>query len=452
MRFVIQGRWFIGVLLCLWHFVVMALPPVQTWQTRQGAWVYFLPAPELPMVDIQVNVRAGSGRDHPAQAGLAALTQQLLSAGAGKWDEAALADGFADVGSQWSSTIDEDRAQWHLRSLTQTESLTRSVDLLAAILQAPTFPAAIVKRERDLLQQQLREAATKPDYLAERAFEAAVYGTHPYGISPTPDSVASLNREAVLAFYRQYYRAGNVVIALVGAISRAQAENMAERLSAHLPTGASPALPSVARLTHSFEQRIPHPATQVQLLMGQSAIDRANPDYFPLLVANYVLGGGGFSARLTEEIRQRRGLSYSVYSYFEPLAAGGIFRIGLQTQANQADAALAVVRQVVMDWLQQGVSDAELAQAKAHLIGSFPLRIDSNRKQVDYLSLMGIYGLSPRYLAEFQERVQAVSRAQIQQALVRNLSAQHWVVVMVGNMAKSSTQANPSPDVDEKPY
>ena len=252
MRFVIQGRWFIGVLLCLWHFVVMALPPVQTWQTRQGAWVYFLPAPELPMVDIQVNVRAGSGRDHPAQAGLAALTQQLLSAGAGKWDEAALADGFADVGSQWSSTIDEDRAQWHLRSLTQTESLTRSVDLLAAILQAPTFPAAIVKRERDLLQQQLREAATKPDYLAERAFEAAVYGTHPYGISPTPDSVASLNREAVLAFYRQYYRAGNVVIALVGAISRAQAENMAERLSAHLPTGASPAFcRAVAAGSHS---------------------------------------------------------------------------------------------------------------------------------------------------------------------------------------------------------
>ncbi|TAK68107.1 MAG: insulinase family protein, partial [Betaproteobacteria bacterium] len=241
----------------------------------------------------------------------------------------------------------------------------------------------------------------------------------------------------VEGFYRANYVAGRAVVTILGDADRALAERIAEQLTAGLPRapGAPAPLPAVTQPTGQT-LRMEHPASQSHILLGLPAMTRDDPDYFPLLVGNYVLGGGGFVSRLYLEVREKRGYAYSVYSYFLPLAQEGPFQIGLQTKKEQAEEALAQVRVVLDDFLVHGPSAAELRAAKQNLVGGFALRIDSNRKLLEQVALIGFYQLPPNWLDDFTARVEKVSGAGVRAAFARRVRADHLVTVVVGSGEK----------------
>jgi zinc protease len=406
--------------------------PIQSWTAKSGARVLFVESRSIPMLDIAVDFDAGGRRAPPGKSGLAGITNGMLASGTTDLDENRIAERFADLGAQRAARADQDRAGVSLRTLSSAREREAAVALLAAVLQSPTFPESVLEREKARAMAGLKEALTKPEVIADRAFQSALYGAHPYGIAPTPESVAAITRADVEAFYRAHYVASRAVVSMIGDVSRTDAEAIAERLTTGLPAGA--ALPAVAPVSRPAGQvrRIDHPASQAHILMGMPSLARGDPDFFPLTVGNYVLGGGGFVSRLMNEVREKRGLAYSVYSYFMPLKDAGPFQVGLQTKREQADEALALVKKTVEDFLARGPTPAELKAAKDNLVGGFALRIDNNRKILDNLSVIGFYGLPLDYLDRWTEQVERVTLADIRAAFARHLKAADFAVVVVG--------------------
>ena len=416
--------------------IAHATLPIQSWTLPNGARVFFVENRALPMIDVSVDLPAGSGRDTPELSGLAGMSVGLMRLGAGGLKEADIATSLADVGAQMSSRFDVDRGGYAVRTLSSERERERALAVLAEVLQSPDFPADVLEREKARLAAVLREAETKPEALAERAFQTAVYGGHPYGLRGSGELVTlpKLTAADLRAHHQRWFRSDWAVVAIMGDISREGADAVARRLTDRLPraNGAVPALPAVPALAAPVRRDVDHPASQSHILVGQPGIGRGDPDYFPLFVGNYVLGGGGFSSRMVDEVRQKRGLAYSAYSYFSPMGAGGVFQIGLQTRRDQAAQALEVVRDTVKRFVEEGPTEDELAAAKLNLVGGFPLRIDSNRKIHDYLATIGIYGLSLDYLDRFVERIEAVTVAQVRDAFRRRVDPGRMVTVVVG--------------------
>ena len=314
--------------------------------------------------------------------------------------------------------------------------MQQSLDVFARILLQPEFPVAVIEREKSRIVSAIREADTKPETVLGRNFNELVYGAHPYGRNPTVTTIEAITQADVQAFYSAHYSARRAVVAIIGDVSRAEAEAIAERISAGLPVGsAAPALAPVPAQTLS-EVRIPHPATQSHILIGSAVLKRGDPDFFALTVGNYILGGGGFVSRLMEQVREKRGLAYSVYSYFSPLQQEGPFQAGLQTKKEQANEALALVRQVIGEYVAQGPSAKELRAAKDNLAGGFALRIDSNRKILDNLAVIGFYGLPLDYLDTWSANVGKVTVEQIRSAMQRRVKPAQFSTVIVGTAAQ----------------
>ncbi len=422
-----------------------SLLPIEHWQTKQGAQVYFVQARNLPIVDVSVDFPAGSAYDTREKSGVAAMTQNLLKLGAGGLSEDEIARRMADAGAQFGGRAESDRAGASLRTLSSADELKQSLDLFARVLQHPEFPAAVVEREKTRVVDAIREADTKPETLLSRNFNALAYANHPYGLrgAGEAETVARITRDDLVAFYRRYYAADLAVVAIIGDLTRADAERIAEQLTAELPrAGQAPVIPPVPSLAQAELRVVPHPASQSHLLIGMPGIKRSDPDYFPLFVGNYILGGGGFSSRMTEEVRSKRGLAYSAYSYFSPLQERGPFVIGLQTRKDQAGDALKVVRATLKEFLDRGPTADELRDAKQNLVGGFALRIDSNRKILDYLAVIGFYHLPLTYLEEFVPNVEKVTLADIRSAFARHVDPARMVTVVVGPDAAAIAAAS----------
>ena len=407
---------------------------IEHWTTANGARVYYVHAPELPMVDVRVVFDAGSARDGD-RPGLALLTNTLLDQGAGELDADAIAEGLEGLGAQMGGGAERDMAWLSLRSLTDPALLTPALDLFGQVLTRPRFAPADVERERQRMLVGLQYQEQRPGDLAERAFFRTLYGDHPYG-SPkdgTPDSVRALRAADLRAFYERFYVARNAVVALVGDLDRARAERLAEELTAGLAAGEpAPVLPAVKALEAPVTERIHLNASQSHVLLGVPGKSRTDPDYFTLFVGNHVLGGSGLVSRISEEVREKRGLSYSAYSYFMPMARRGPFQLGLQTRNEQVDEALQVLRDTLVQFRAAGPTEEELVAAKRNIIGGFPLRIDSNRKIVEYIAMIGFYGLPLDYLDRFNERVEAVTAEQIRDAFQRRVDPGRMVTVVAG--------------------
>jgi zinc protease len=417
--------------------VAQAALPIQHWTTSSGARVYFVESRSIPMLDINVDFDAGGRRVPAEKAGLGGLTHTLLKAGSAGYQEEQISRRIADVGAQLGGSVDRDRAGISLRTLSSERERAQAIATLAQILQTPTFPEAAFAREKSRLIDTVKEDETKPDAVASKTFYRLLYGEHPYSLAPAAETVGRIQRADVEGFYRANYVAERAVVAILGDADRALAERIAEQLTAGLPRapGAAPVLPAVVR-PRSETVRIAHPASQSHILLGLPAMTRTDPDYFPMLVGNYTLGGGGFVSRLYLEVREKRGYAYSVYSYFLPLAQEGPFQIGLQTKNEQAEEALARVRLVLAGFLAQGPSAAELKAAKQNLIGGFALRIDSNRKLLDQIALIGYYQLPLTWLDDFTARVEKVSVAEVRAAFARHVLTDSLVTVVVGGGEK----------------
>lgn len=412
-----------------------ATPNIQHWQSASGARVLFVEDHDIPMLDVAVTLQAGSSFDSADKSGVAGLTHQLLDSGSEGLSEDEISRGMADVGAQFGGGFDQDRASVSLRTLSSAVERNKALDIMAQVLQHPLFPEAVLAREKVRLIAALKEADTRPESIAEKAFQKAVFGSHPYALrgSGEVDSVEKITVQDLRDFYHTHYQADHAVVAIMGDATRSQAEAIAQQLTAQLPSSAAPAaLPKVVMKIAASEQRIPHPATQSHILIGAPGMARSDPDFYPLYVGNYILGGGGFVSRLMNEVREKKGLAYSVYSYFMPLKQPGEFQIGLQTKKEQADEALKLVRGTLANFIAQGPTEKELLAAKQNIIGGFPLRIDSNRKILEYLSVIGFYDLPLTYLDDFTHNIDNVTVAQIRDAFKRHIDPQAMATVIVG--------------------
>lgn len=427
-------RFLLILLLGIYSQWALAILPIQHWQTPSGARVYFVESRSLPILDINVDFSAGSSADTPAKSGCASLTLRLLDLGAGGLSEDKISKALADVGAQLSARFDRDRAGISLRTLSSKRERDQALDILSRVIQHPEFPENIMLRERARVIARLKEAETKPGYIADRILMKMLYGNHPYGLRSSGEVAAlkTLRRRDLVDFYQSHYVATNAVVSIMGDVSRTEAAAIAEALSKDLPQGkAVDNLPPVVKPV-AGTKRITHPASQSHILLAYPGLQRDDPDYYPLVVGNYILGGGGFASRLMEEIRQKRGLAYSVRSSFFPLKQAGPFQIGLQTKKEQAEEALMITQKVLADFIAGGPTEKELTAARGNIVGGFPLRIDSNKKILRYLAMIGFYNLPLTYLEDYVSAVDKVTVEQIREAFQRRIHPEGMVTVVVG--------------------
>lgn len=427
----------LGVLGLLLN-TAQATPQIQYWQTDSGARVYFVSVDDIPMVDVRIVFDAGSARDGftPRKlAGTALMTNGLLAEGAAGRSAQQLAENFANVGAQFSNGALKDMAWLSLRSLREDKYLQPALNNLQAILNQPDFPEQAFQRERERLKIAVKSKKQSPGAIASDRFYQELYRDHPYA-SPsegTEQSLSQLTRRDLQQFYQQYYVARNAVISVVGQLSRVQAEQLVDELLADLPAGKAPqSLPEVAPLREAKTVQIDFPSAQSTVLMGQVGMARGDADYLALYLANHAFGGSGFGSRLMHEVREKRGLAYSAYSYFSPMAQAGPFQIGLQTRNDQVQQALQVVRQELHHYIAEGPGEDELQDSLKNITGGFPLRIDSNKKIVEYLSMIGFYQLPLDYLDTFVSRINQQTRDNVHAALQRRLHEDKMLTIIVG--------------------
>ena len=419
-----------------------ALLPIQQWTEPNGARVWLVESPVIPMVDVQIDFDAGSRRDPAGQSGLASATASMASKGVKAQgaepalDENALGEAWADLGASFGAGADNDATHYSLRSLTDPPLLDKAARLAARQIAEPSWPADIWERDRARWSASIKESNTRPATVAEKAFGAAVYGSHPYGVRTTEETLARTNVSDMQAFHASTVAACRAKVSIVGAVTRAQAQTLVATLLARLPAAAAcaplPAVGEIAALTAPVETNIPFASAQAHVLIGQPGFARRDPDFIALLVGNHILGGGGFVSRLTEEVREKRGLSYSVYSYFAGGLHAGAFTIGLQTGPDQAAQAVKVSRDVLARFVAEGPTESELRAAKDNLIGGFALRIDSNKKLLGNVANIAWNDLPLDYLDRWTQRVDALTVNDIRAAMARKLQPERMVTVVVG--------------------
>lgn len=424
------------LLLTLLAGAVQAVPSIQRWETSNGARVLYVHAPELPMVDVRIIFDAGSARDGDIP-GIALMTNSLLTEGAGKWDADQIAERLENVGADLSADSLRDMGLLALRTLTEEEALSVAVDTMATVIAQPTFEQQAINRNLQALKIVLRQELQSPGKVASKAFYKAMYDSHPYAhpSTGTTESLEKITRQAIEQFHKKYYVARNAVVTMVGAVDKEQAKALAEKLVGQLPAGEhAPALPDVQVANIDLRNEIDFPSQQAHLYIGMPVLSRNDPDYFPLYVGNHVLGGSGLVSRLSVEVREKRGLAYSSYSYFSPMRGAGPFMVGLQTKNSQAKLAEEVVRDTLQAFIEQGPTRQELQRSKQNITGGFPLRISSNKKIIEYLGMLGFYNLPLDYLETYVAKVNAVTAKQIQDAFKRRVNLQQLATVVVGNL------------------
>ncbi|WP_369662396.1 M16 family metallopeptidase [Variovorax sp. V15] len=426
--------------------------PIQHWTLANGAKIYLVSTNALPIVDAQIDFDAGSRRDPAAQAGLASVTATMVEKGvrAGKsgepaLDQNALGEAWADLGASFDVSAGTDRTSYSLRSLSDPALLNKAVALAAREIGEPSFPDDVWQRERERINAAIKEANTKPATVTGRAFAADVYGTHPYGQEVTEETLARIDTAAMRQRYQQLIVPCRAKLSIVGAVTRAEAETIATTLLSRLPGPEActplPAVAPVAALTAPKNERIAFDSAQAHVLIGQPGYPRKDPDHFALTLGNYVLGGGGFVSRLMNEVREKRGLTYSIYSGFAPGLEAGAFRIGFQTRPDQAEEAVKVSREVLAKFVAEGPTAAELKAAKDNLIGGFPLLLDSNRKLIGNVANIAWHDLPLDYLDTWTARMNAVTAADVKAAFQRKLQPERMVTVVVGGKDASTAKA-----------
>ncbi len=418
---------------------LQAAPKIEIWHTDNGIKTLFVAAPELPMIDVAVTFDAGSARDGEKH-GISQLTHSLLNTGTGNLDADKIAEQFDDVGANFGASVNVDRSSVSLRSLTDENLFEQALTTYINVLTKPSFPKKDFERLKKQSLIAIKASEQRPGAIATKQFYKAIYGEHPYA-HPSEgyrETIEALSLKEVKQFHEQYIVAENALIAIVGGIDLSRAKDIASRISSSLATGEKPnAIEKPKLLKTTKEIYVPYPSQQSHVFLGHLGTARGDPDHFVLYTGNHVLGGGGFTSRLMKEIRVQRGLSYSVYSYFYPLQLEGPFVLGLQTRTDQAEEALNVAVDTIKSFIVDGPTEEELTLSKKNIIGGFPLRIDSNRDILGYLSVIGYYDLPLNYLETFNDNIAAVTSKDIRNAFSDKLDIQHMVRVIVGGPEKN---------------
>ncbi|MCA0402528.1 MAG: insulinase family protein [Proteobacteria bacterium] len=406
----------------------------EEWQTANGAKVIFYQAMEVPMVNINLAFKAGSAYDGN-QFGLSALTTNLMNQGNASKDASHIAEALADTGAQYFAESSRDMAILSLKSLSKEGPLQKAVNNFQLIINQPDFPKDAFLRERNQQILALAQVGESPDELANQLFFEKLYGSHPYAhpINGNKESLDKLSVSSVKDFYKKYFVASNATMVIVGAISSSKAHEIAEKLIGQLPKGIkADSIPLAKKASSAEEVSVDFPSTQTSLRVGQIGITHHDKDYFPLMVGNYILGGGALVSKLSTEIREKRGLTYSVNSQFIPMPGNGPFIINLATQNQKALYALELTQETLKDFINKGPSEEELQSAKQYLMGSFPLSLANNGTIANMLLKMAFYNLPKDYLDTYVKHINEVTHAQIIEAFKQHIEPNKMLTIIVG--------------------
>jgi zinc protease len=394
----------------------------------------------VPIVAISCIVDGGARVDPPGKAGLASLTGSLLSEGTKDRTSEQISQIIDTLGGSFDTSTASD---WVLaNAAVLSRDFTTGVDLVARSLREPTFPPEEVERRRKETLGELESDEDEPGVVAQRAFRAAVFGDAAYGhaVDGTPTSVATLTRDDVLAFHRNEIRPERTICTMVGDVDTAEMKATAQRLLGDWRAQGEGFTAKAAEPPAAKSIVVDRPVTQASIILGQIGVARSNPDFFPILLMNYVLGGGGFNSRLMETIRTKGGLAYSVSSHFEGDKLPGPFQVVLQTKVESSSEAIRLVRAEIAKLHQDGATEEELQGAKDYLTGNFPLRLDSTGKLAGFLGQVEYFGLGDDYIERYGERVRAVTLEQVKAAAQKYLAPDALVQIVVGPAAKLAEQ------------
>ena len=409
---------------------------IQRWTTGNGTEVLLVEQHDNPIVDMQVNFKgAGSVFNPEGKSEVAEFTAALLTDGTEKLDEEAFNAAADDIAAQIDSSSGQESSAAVLRSLSRPETLKQAAGLLNQSLTHPRFDPAVFDRRQKEAVTTLQQQETTPDFTAGRALTKLAYPDHPYGSGAniTAESIRKVNLDDIRAFHLSHYGKDNAIVAIVGDINRKQADRLVKNVLNGLPERSSAAKNVPAVQQQPAQRRdIPFAGEQAQVLLGMPLIKRHDPDYYALVAGNYILGGGGFDSRLMKVLRDRYGYTYGVYSNLEPATEAGMFTIAYSTQKKNTKDSLVQAQAVIKQFIEEGPTEEELAQAKANIIGSFPLRFDSNAKLVKYLSIIGYHNLPNDYLEAYPKAIGKLTVEQVKDAWQRRVKPEDLHIVVVG--------------------
>ncbi len=418
----------------LWINISLAknVENIQYWHTSNGAQVFFIQAKQIPMLDIAVVFKAGAVYDGEFK-GLASLTNMMLNEGTGNYNVEQLAERFDNVGAQFSNEVSKEWSIIGLRTLTDQRMLQPALQTFSLILTEPSFPQKSLDRIKKQMIVGLKYSQQQPSYIASQIFSKAIWGTHPYAnpVDGNLKSIPNLSRQQVEKFYHDYYVAKNAMLAMVGDISLARAHKIAKQVLEKLPTGKAAAAIPMVRNNLPKEQHIPFDSVQNAILIGEVGVKHNNADRFPLLVGNYILGGG-LNSILMRNIREKYGLTYGISSQFSSLSQRGVFVIALNSRNNKEKRAIKLTKQYLKNYLQQGPTKKELQTAKKFLIGSFPLGISNNSALLQNLIYIGYYHLPLNFLDTYCDKITKVTSSKIKMAFQQHVKMNRLVTISVG--------------------
>jgi len=408
---------------------------------KNGLTVFLIERHSLPIISIVALVKSGSINDPRDKAGVANLTASLLDEGTENRTSAQISEEIDFIGASLNLSAGKDF------TVAQTKVLTKDVekgfDILSDILLHPRFDPQEMERVRNLILGSIHAEKDDPMVVAGRSFNKLIFGDHPYRnpVDGIADTVKIIRREDLISFYQTYYSPHNTILSIVGDLTEKEAVrwvNLYFSKWANQPAlPSSIDRPSPAMLQPKKIDIIDKATMQSSIIMGHLGINRENPDFFPVVVMNYILGEGGFASRLMQSIRDNQGLVYSVHSSFGVHRQPGSFAISLQTKTGNANKAIAAVVDEVKRIRTEGVTDVELSEAKAYLTGSFPLRLDTTDKLASILATVGFYDLGLDYFTDYPKQIGKVTREDILRVAQKYLHPDQLTLVVVGNLAEA---------------
>jgi zinc protease len=410
--------------------------------TPNGITVLFLEQHYLPTVEVHALVKAGSAQDSPEKAGLANLVASLLDEGTTARSSKQIAEQIDFVGGALAAKASEDFTTVSVRVLTKDADL--GIGLLADVLMHPAFHRQEFERVRAQIVGEIASDEDDPGHVALKAFNQLVFHGHPYRW-PANGSEESLNKISVAdvqQFHAREYLPNQTIMAIVGDLTQDQASTLVQThfgsWKKGTPAPFSPKKPTA--VDRKMVQLIDKDLTQSTIILGHTGISRTSPDYYPITVMNYILGAGGFSSRLMDSIRDKQGLAYGVMSHFDTRLMPGAFMVNLQTRTEATNQAITGVLQELKGMRESPVSDQELNDAKAFIIGSFPLRIDTSAKLAQVLAQVEFYNLGLDYFTQYPKAIEKVTKDDVLRVAKQYLDPQHYALVVVGAIAKAKVK------------
>jgi len=391
----------------------------------------------LPMVSIELLVDAGSAHESAPQAGLANLTAKLLTYGTKRRSAVQINETLDFIGASFETGCGQDTASLSMTVL--KKDLGTGLELLADVLTQPTFPQPEIDRQKQAIIATIRATEENPGAVAGKAFAATLFPQSPYGrpVEGTEASVKALQQKNLQDFFARTYRPNRSIIAVVGDVSEQEIASLLETALRSWSKGEPSAVAAApVKIGPAKLVRVNKDLTQANIVMGHSGVTRGNPDYYAIQVMNYVLGGGGFSSRAMDSIRNERGLAYSVYSFFAAERSHGTFEFVMQTKNESAMEAIRIANDEIRRMREEPVSDQELNDAKDYLIGSFPLRLDTNRKVANFLAQVEYFKLGLDYPDRYPDLIRSVNGEDVLRVAKQYLHPEMLITVIVGNPKK----------------